>query len=97
MESEWFEWDDEKACLNQFEHDVTFEEAETAFYDELGITWNDEEHSEVEDRLTLIGTSLWRRVLLVVYTERGQSDERVRYRIISARKATRAERRAYES
>lgn len=105
MESDWFEWDDEKAGQNRIDHDgVTFEEAETAFYDEFGITFNDEEHSEDEDRLILededrlilIGTSLHRRVLLVVYTERVQTDQRVRYRIISARKATAAERRVYE-
>ena len=98
MESDWFEWDDENASQNQIDHDgVTFEEAETVFYDEFGMTWNDEEHSEDEDRLILIGASLRRRVLLVVYTERVPCDERVRYRIISARRATQAERRAYES
>lgn len=98
MESEWFEWDDAKAARNKINHDgVTFEEAQTVFDDRFGITIIDEQHSKDEDRLILIGASLLRRILLVVYTERVPHDERIRYRIIGARKATPAERRIYES
>lgn len=98
MESEWFEWDDEKAARNEINHDgVTFQEAQTVFDDRFGVTIIDEQHSNDEDRLILIGASLLRRILLVVYTERVQYDGRIRYRIIGARKATPAERRSYES
>lgn len=92
MQSELFEWDDEKAARNLQIHEVDFREASTVFEDPDAITISDELHSEEEDRSITLGLSLLARILLVVHTERGE-----RIRIISARKATPAERLQYES
>ena len=86
-----FEWDPEKAEANAGKHGVTFDEASTAFADVLSITIPDPLHSGGEGRFVLIGCSHRNRLLIVVHTER---EERVR--IISARLATRKERRQYE-
>lgn len=85
-----FEWDDDKAQSNFDKHGVTFEEAAEVFFDPFYQTGDASRNSE-EDREFIIGYSLSQRVLLVVYTERGQ-----RTRLISARPATRAERKVYE-
>ena len=86
-----FEWDPKKAAINLRDHKVTFEEASTALEDELSLTGDDPDHSIVEERLITFGVSSAGRLLTVSHTER---DERIR--IISARPATRAERRLYE-
>lgn len=86
-----FEWDAEKAAANAQKHGVRFEEAATAFADPLSITIPDPEHSVGEERYILIGRSLVSRLLVVVHLERGVS-----VRLISARLATRRERRDYE-
>jgi uncharacterized protein len=86
-----FEWDADKAAANAQKHGVRFEEAATAFADPLSITVPDPDHSVGEDRYILIGRSLVSRLLVVVHLERG-----ARVRLISARLATRRERRAYE-
>ena len=86
-----FEWDSNKAEANLPKHGVSFEEAQTVFTDPLSITLADPDHSEDEERFIDIGMSDNRRVLVVVYTERVQ-----RIRLISARKATPAERKQYE-
>lgn len=86
-----FEWDSHKAEANLRKHGVSFEEAQTVFTDPLSITLPDPDHSEDEERFIDIGMSDNRRVLVVVYTERGQ-----RIRLISARKATPVERKQYE-
>ncbi len=87
-----FEWDTDKAGRNISKHGVSFEEASGVFDDPLFLTFADPDHSSVgEKRCLIIGESLQRRLLLVSYTERGGS-----VRIISARKATRRERRVYE-
>ncbi len=86
-----FEWDRHKAKANLRKHGVSFEEAQTVFTDPLSITLPDPDHSEDEERFIDLGMSDNRRVLVVVYTERGQ-----RIRLISAYKATRAERKQYE-
>ena len=85
------EWDSHKAEANLRKHGVSFEEAQTVFTDPLSITLPDPDHSEDEERFIDIGMSDHRRVLVVVYTERGQ-----RIRLISARKATPVERKQYE-
>ena len=92
MESEFFEWEDEKAALNLKNHGVDFREASTVFEDPFAITISDDVHSEDENRSITLGLSLLSRVLLVVHTERKE-----RIRIISARKATPSERFQYES
>jgi uncharacterized DUF497 family protein len=86
-----FEWDREKARANLSKHGVSFEEAMQAFLDPLSVTILDPDHSEGEDRFVLLGESRSGRLLVVVHTERGTA-----IRVISARRATRRERRAYE-
>ena len=87
-----FEWDPQKAKNNLEKHGVSFEEASTAFEDPLSLTIFDPLHSIDEERMVLIGMSHKNRALVVVHTERGDN-----IRIISARKATRKERKNYES
>jgi uncharacterized DUF497 family protein len=86
----WFEWDPNKARRNLLQHGVSFEEASTAFGDPISLTIFDDKHSEVEDRFILLGATTALRLVVVVHTVRGDS-----HRIISARLATRRERRAY--
>jgi uncharacterized protein len=86
-----FEWDEDKARKNLKKHGVSFKEASTVFADPLALTIPDPVHSEDEDRYITLGESYRRRLLVVVSTERGD-----RIRIISARVATRRERKDYE-
>jgi uncharacterized DUF497 family protein len=86
-----FEWDPVKAELNLKEHGVSFDEATTIFRDTLSITISDPDHSDYEHRFIDIGMSHRMRLLVVSYTERKH-----KIRIISARRATRAERKNYE-
>jgi len=86
-----FEWDPNKARRNIETHDISFDEASTAFSDTLSSTIHDPLHSDEEDRFILIGNSYRNRLLVVVHTERGN-----KIRIISARKATKKERKQYE-
>jgi uncharacterized DUF497 family protein len=86
-----FEWDDDKAEANVVHHRVTFLEAITVFTDPLSVICDDDEHSTGERRQLTIGRSSQDRVLIVSYTERGDS-----VRIISAREAEPRERKAYE-
>jgi uncharacterized DUF497 family protein len=86
-----FEWDTHKAKKNEETHGVSFDEASTAFRDTLSLTIHDPLHSDEEDRFILIGNSASYRLLVVVHTERGEN-----IRIISARRATKKERKQYE-
>jgi len=86
-----FEWDPEKAEANLSKHGVSFEEAVTAFGDPLSMNMTDPDHSEREQRFIVLGMSDRFRLLVVSYTER-----QPRTRIISARLATRYERKQYE-
>jgi len=86
-----FEWNSEKAARNLEKHGVSFPEAATVFSDPLSATFPDPDHSIVESRYVTIGISRLRQILVVAHTDR---DDRLR--IISARKATRQERRFYE-
>jgi uncharacterized DUF497 family protein len=85
-----FEWDDDKAEANEKKHGVSFQEAETVFGDPLALTGFDPDHSDEEDRYITMGTSIEGRLLIVSHTDR---EDRVR--IISAREASRRERRDY--
>jgi uncharacterized DUF497 family protein len=87
-----FEWDDQKAQLNIANHGVTFEEAAEVFFDPFYQYGDATPAHTSEQRDFILGYSVAQRLLLVVYTER-----RERTRIISARQATRAERKLYES
>ncbi|HUY12748.1 MAG TPA: BrnT family toxin [Terriglobia bacterium] len=86
-----FEWNPKKAKANQDDHGIDFEEALTIFADPLARIFEDEEHSEEEPREIIIGHSSKRCLILVCFTVRES-----RIRIISARKATRLERKDYE-
>jgi len=91
-----FRWNDHKASVNQAKHKVSFEEGKTIFYDPFIVTLPDEFHSEKEDRLISIGTSINEKLLLVVHLEKEETIEGTLIRIISCRKATPPERRLYE-
>jgi uncharacterized protein len=86
-----FSWDARKAASNRRKHGVSFEEATAAFGDPLSLTVPDPDHAAGEERFLLLGQSDRQRLLVVAHAERG--DE---IRIISARPATRRERRSYE-
>jgi uncharacterized protein len=86
-----FEWDSAKASANLRKHGVSFEEAVSTFQDDLAATARDLGHSVAEFRFLTFGVSAGGRLLAVSHTERGN-----RIRIISARLATRAERKIYE-
>jgi uncharacterized protein len=71
--------------------DRTLEEAATVFNDSLSVTFPDPDHSIGESRYVIVGISRFGQLLVIAHTERGKT-----VRIISARKATRHERRFYE-
>lgn len=87
-----FEWDEAKAISNLKKHQLSFEEAQTAFYDERARLISDPDHSAEEDRFILLGLSATLRLLVVCHCYR--SDDHV-IRIISARKATAKESKYY--
>jgi uncharacterized DUF497 family protein len=86
-----FEWDPDKAARNLAKHGVSFAEAATVFGDPLAITYFDPDHSDEEDRFLTFGHSSEGHLLVVSHIDR---DDRTR--IISARRATRKERKQYE-
>ena len=86
-----FEWDPQKAAKNLAKHGVSFQEAESVFGDALGRIATDPRHSLDEERYVLLGVSRRRRLLAVMFTDRGEA-----IRLISARRATPRERRDYE-
>ena len=87
-----FEWDDRKNASNNRKHGVSFEEAQTGFFDEKAIEFDDPDHSIKEDRFILLGLSQSLKVLVVCHCYR--IDETT-IRIISARKATKREQGVY--
>ena len=86
-----FEWDSRKARSNLAKHGVGFEEGSTIFGDPLSLTIPDPEHSLSEKRYITVGRAFSGKLLVVVHTERGDN-----IRIISARRASRRERKFYE-
>ena len=86
-----FDWDRRKAIANLEKHGITFEEASTAFGDPLSLTIPDPGHSTDEERFILLGQSRYGQLLVVVHTE-----DEDHIRIISARRATRHEKKTYE-
>ena len=85
------DWDEVKAGRNFAKHGVSFQEAATVFGDILGWTYPDSLHSELERRWITVGISERQRILVVAHSE-----EAGLFRIISAREATRKERKFYE-
>jgi uncharacterized DUF497 family protein len=90
-----FTWDIAKAITNFEKHNVSFEEAATVFADENGLDWEDLTHSDVEPRRKRLGLSLNENILIVVYTNRRLKNGKETIRIISARLASKKERKAY--
>jgi uncharacterized DUF497 family protein len=86
-----FEWDNDKADRNRSKHGVLFQDAATVFGDPLSVTYYDPDHSDEEDRFITIGHANSGQLLIVSHTDRED-----RIRIISARRATRKEKKAYE-
>ena len=87
-----FEWDERKATANAKKHGVSFEEAKSVFVDDRAKLIDDPDHSDDEDRFVLLGLSSTLRLLLVCHCHRSEGNV---VRIISARKATPRESRAY--
>lgn len=87
-----FEWDPRKANANRQKHGVSFEEAQSVFYDEQALLHEDALPLHEEERFVLLGLSASLRLLVVVHALR----DRDVIRIISARKAIRLETREYE-
>jgi uncharacterized DUF497 family protein len=90
-----FSRDARKAVRNLAKHGVLFEEAATVFADPEALDWGDDEHSFEEQRFKRLGRSIAGRVLLVVYTYRRRKNGKETIRIVSARQASRRERKAY--
>jgi uncharacterized protein len=88
-----FEWDEKKNQANQKKHGISFEEAQTIFYDPLTKVAPDPDHSDDEERFLAVGHSDGHRLLIVAHCYR-QPDETIR--IISARRLTKEEREQYE-
>ena len=86
-----FEWDTAKAKANVRKHGVSFDEAGSAFLDQLALSGPDPDHSMGEPRYITFGMSSLGRLLAVFHTHRPGV-----IRIISARQVTRAERKLYE-
>lgn len=87
-----FEWDLRKDEANQKNHGVSFEEAQSVFFDDDAIQFYDKDHSDQEERFIMLGMSIQSRMLLVCHCERWAGEV---IRIISARKATKFERKHY--
>lgn len=87
-----FSWDDRKNSANQKKHKISFEEAQSVFFDKYAIEYYDPDHSQSENRFLLLGLSYQVRVLVISYTLRREGTE---IRIISARKATKTEQKVY--
>jgi len=88
-----FEWDAAKATSNKNKHGVSFEEAQSVFYDEFAVQFFDEDNSASEDRFLMLGFSDEARLLIVCHCERDKGNT---IRIISARKATKYESNFYQ-
>jgi len=88
-----FEWNPSKAISNKKKHNVSFEEAQSVFYDDFAVQFYDRENSETEDRFLMLGLSNESKLLLVCHCEKEEGNI---IRIISARKATKNESKLYQ-
>jgi uncharacterized protein len=93
MSSLQFEWDDRKAAANLKKHGVSFAEARSVFLDDRARLIDDPDHSDDEERFVLLGLSASLRLLLVCHCYRGEGNI---VRIVSARKASTRESKAYQ-
>ncbi|MCP4236373.1 MAG: BrnT family toxin [Aestuariibacter sp.] len=92
-----FVWDASKAANNERKHGISFDLAATVFRDPLMISIPDEEHRETEERWITMGQAENSKLLLVVHTYLGISNNTANVRMISARPATKHEQRQYEA
>ena len=92
MEDIRFVWDQTKSRENLRKHGISFEEARSVFFDDQAVEFYDDEHSEWEDRFLILGLSAKLRLLMVCHCLRNEGNV---IRIISARRATRAEQKHY--
>ena len=90
-----FEWDPEKARSNRRKHGVSFEEAATVFRDPRMLSLYDDKHSQGEDRWITLGGSVNGRLLVVCHTFTDETCNSATIRLISSRKATQTETKAY--
>ena len=88
-----FEWDPPKAAANLKKHRISFEDAQSVFYDEFAVQFFDDLHSSKEERFLMLGMSSAASLLIVCHCERDGGGV---IRIISARKATRRESAFYQ-
>ena len=88
-----FKWSQSKSKLNLQKHAISFEEAQSVFYDDFAIEFFDDDHSDNEDRFILLGMSEKFRILVVCHCHK--EDDSI-IRIISARKATKKESKFYK-
>jgi uncharacterized DUF497 family protein len=88
-----FKWNPAKAASNKKKHGVSFEEAQSVFYDEFAIQFFDGENSEIEERFLMLGLSSDAQLLMVCHCERHDGNV---IRIISARRATKSESQFYQ-
>lgn len=93
MQNITFEWDRSKSIANKKKHGVSFEEAQSVFYDENAIEFYDPDNIENEDRFIMLGLSMKLRILVVCHCLRNEGET---IRIISARKATPSETKHYK-
>ena len=92
-----FEWDPAKATSNLRKHGVSFDLAATVFQDPLMKSIFDQDHGEFEERWITMGHTVDGQLLVVSHTYERISNDEISVRLISARPATRNERRQYES
>lgn len=93
METIKFEWDENKNEINKKKHGLSFEEAREVFGDENAILFDDPDHSLDEDRFLIIGTVKSSKICIVNHCYRDNDNV---IRLISARQATKNEKRIYE-
>lgn len=87
-----FEWDEQKNAINKIKHGISFEEACSVFQDSRALVIPDPDHSDDEERFVILGLSERLNILVVCHCYRNEEQT---IRIISARKATKTERRYY--
>ncbi len=93
MEMLSFEWDENKNEINKKKHGISFETAQEVFYDDNAILFDDPDHSVGEERFLIIGMTRSLKVCIVSHCYRDQDNV---IRLISAREATKHERKTYE-
>lgn len=93
MDTLRFEWDNNKNEINKKKHKLSFEEAKEVFYDELAVLFDDPDHSVGEERFLIIGMIRSSKVCIVSHCYRERDNV---IRIISAREATKNERKIYQ-